>query len=115
MLVAPLRNQISKRYPFSQHKSWYNLDTLLIAYLLFSSERYALKLNAICELAAKLDRRKVDKDVAVDMVGAAIRDALTSDFYGCNLVVNWDQLAGLFVGHFEVDSNEVLKLKRYGQ
>ena len=106
-LVAPPRVEI---YPFDVDRTWYNIDTLLVAYLLWTSPKYRQYLDSLKESTARLEAARNHPAKVVDSVAVKIKQLLASDFYGTSLVVNFNQIAALFLDRYRL-TNEKLTVK----
>jgi len=114
-LVAPPRVEI---YPFDKDRDWYNIDTLLVAYLLWTAPRYHIYLTSLKEATARLEAVKTSPDKIADHIGFKIKHLLASDFFGCSLVVNFNQIATLFLNRYRLNDEKLTKAptkKRVGR
>jgi hypothetical protein len=106
-LVAPPRVDA---YPFDVDRTWYNLDTLLVAYILWTAPKYRQYLDSLKESTARLEAARNHPEKVVDSVAVKIKQLLASDFYGTALVVNFIQIAALFLDRYKLN-NEKLTVK----
>ena len=114
-LVAPPRVDA---YPFNEDRNWYNADTFLVAYLLWTAPRYSIYLTSLKEATAKLEAVRTSPDKIADHIGAKIKHLMASDFFGCSLVVNFGQIAQLFLNRYRLNDEKLTKAptkKRVGR